>query len=664
MIVNRLRFAVLLFGLLVSRLVVAGTPEAESFSAARDRDFAQASKIFHQLESIDGPKTVENVLVPLNNLWVIMDRSLNLSRLYQSVHPDQEMREISATYEQKFSKLYTEIQLSRLLYDAVSAVDLSGIDAKTRRFAEHTLRDFRRAGVDKDPETRAKIKKLQEELVLISQNFDKNIREDVRSIILNSVDELKGLPEDYIKAHAPDADGKITITTDYPDYIPFMSYASSDARRLELYKEFRRRGYPANQQVLTDLLAKRYQLARLLGYDNYAQYITEDKMIQTPQAAAEFIKKVATVADERASQDYDELLHRLQQDDPNAKEVGDWQKTYIEELVKKENYDFDSRLLRPYFPYEKVRNGLFSLTGEMFKLAYEKVDTIVWDPAVEVYDMYDMEKGKHRIGRFYLDMHPRKDKFKHAMMSEVVTGVKNGHVPEAALVCNFPGGDNGSGLMEHEQVLTFFHEFGHLLHHMLGGNQPWIKLSGITTEWDFVETPSTLLEEWPWNLEILKTFAINDAGQTIPDELITRMNRARKFSLGLDVKQQMFYAAISLNFYNRKNSSFEPLEMVKKLQKEYTPFAYVPDTYMYLAFGHLTDYSAIYYTYMWSEVIAKDLFSVFQAKGLTNPEVALQYRQKILQPGGSRDAADMVKDFLGRPYSFEAFKNWLNGDQI
>ncbi len=661
---NRSLIVFILFSLFTGSVVLAGTGDVDAFKAARDKDFTEAQNIFQYLQNYNGPRNVENVLVPLNNLWVIMDRGMNLSRLYQNVHPAAEIREIAAGYEQKFSSLETEIQLSRPLYDIVTGVDVSGADAKTRRFAEHTLRDFRRAGVDKDPDTRAKIRALQGELVVIGQDFDKNIREDVRSITLNSADELKGLPEDYIKAHAPNSEGKIIITTDYPDYIPFMTYAVSDARRSELYKEFRRRGYPANQPVLEALLAKRYELARLLGYENYAQYVTEDKMIRTPEAAENFINKVAAIAEERATRDYTDLLHRLQKEDPAANEVGSWQKWYISELVKKEDYDFDSRMIRPYFSYEKVREGLFDFTGKMFDVSYVKVDTTVWDPSVEVYDMYDLVRGKRRIGRFYLDMHPRKDKFKHAMMSEVVTGVENGHVPEAALVCNFPGGDDGSALMEHEQVVTFFHEFGHLLHHMLGGNQPWIKLSGITTEWDFVETPSILLEEWAWNPQILKTFAVNAAGQAIPDELVEKMNRTRKFGLGLDVEQQMFYAAVSLNFYNRNNTSFKPLEMVKTLQKKYTPFAYIPDTYMYLSFGHLTDYSAIYYTYMWSEVIAKDLFSTFCSGGLTNPRVALQYRQKILEPGGSQDAADLVRNFLGRPYSFDAFKDWLNNDPI
>jgi thimet oligopeptidase len=250
------------------------------------------------------------------------------------------------------------------------------------------------------------------------------------------------------------------------------------------------------------------------------------------------------------------------------------------------------------------------------------------------------------------------------MMTEVVSGISGRQVPEAALVCNFPGGDDTEGLMEHDQVSTFFHEFGHLLHHIFAGHQPWMNITGINTEWDFVETPSILFEEWVWNADILKTFAISPDNKVIPNELISKMNRARMFNEALSTKQQMFYASISLNFYNRKYGTFDPLETVIELQGKYTPYKYVDDTYMHLSFGHLYGYSAIYYTYMWSQVIAKDLYTEFQKGGLVNPEVAVKYRKTILEPGGSKDADLQVKDFLGRDYSFEAFKLWLNSGAI
>ena len=207
---------------------------------------------------------------------------------------------------------------------------------------------------------------------------------------------------------------------------------------------------------------------------------------------------------------------------------------------------------------------------------------------------------------------------------------------------------------------TFFHEFGHLIHHLFGGKHQWVEVSGFNTEWDFVEAPSQMLEEWAWDATTLKSFATDKEGNPIPDELVSAMNRARDFGKGLWVSHQMFYASVSLNYYNRDPKGLDTTQMMKELQEKYSPFDYVDDTYFHYSFGHLDGYSAIYYTYMWSLVIAKDLFSVFQDAGLLDQEAAARYRNLILGPGGSKDAADMVRDFLQRDYAFDAFSTWLN----
>jgi len=308
----------------------------------------------------------------------------------------------------------------------------------------------------------------------------------VRSIKLDSAQDLDGLPADWVELHKPGTDGKIAITTDYPDYIPFMSYAKNDGPRFALYKEFRKRGYPANQEVLARLLQKRYELAKLLGYDNWAVYITEDKMIKTAGAVQEFVDKVADVSKKRAKKDYDELLAQLKKEMPKAKEVGDWQKAYVEEQLKKSKYSFDSQLVRTYFPFENVKHGILAVTSQMFGLNYKKVNVPVWDKSV---DAYEVRVGDTLYGTFFLDMHPREGKYKHAAAFPIKSGVLGKQTPEAALVCNFSGGDGTAGLMEHDDVETFFHEFGHLLHHILGGRQKWLNISGFNVEWDFVEAP-------------------------------------------------------------------------------------------------------------------------------------------------------------------------------
>lgn len=628
--------------------------QAVAYQKTCDAALDSARKMVASLEAIEGERTVETALVPLNDLWMTIDSGMNRAGLYSAVHPDPSLREVAEGCELEFRKVVTNLGLSRPVYDAVAAVNVEAEDTVTKRYVDHLLRDFRRAGVDKDEPTRERIRALKDELVKIGQDFGKNIREDVRKIELNTVEELAGLPEDYVAKHQPGDDGKIVITTDYPEYIPFMTYADNDDLRLQLYREFRKRGYPANIEVLQTMLAKRYELAQLLGYENWAEYITEDKMIKSEEAAREFIEKIRDVAKARAKSDYDELLVRLKRDQPDAKAVGDWQKSYIQEKVKAEKFSYDPQQVREYFSYDKTREGLFALTSQMFGVQYKEVEADVWYQGVEAYEIVD---NGETIGRFYLDMHPREDKYKHAAAFPIVTGVEGRQIPEAALVCNFPA----EGPMEHNQVETFFHEFGHLIHHLFGGKHRWVGVSGFNTEWDFVEAPSQMLEEWAYDPSTLESFATNEAGEKIPAELVQAIRSARDFGKGLWVAHQMFYASVSLNYYDRNPTDLDTTAMMKELMQEYSPFDYVEDTYFQLSFGHLDGYSAIYYTYMWSLVIAKDMFSVFQEKGMLNPEAAKRYRDYILAPGGSKDAAEMVHDFLERDYTFDAFATWLNG---
>jgi thimet oligopeptidase len=260
-------------------------------------------------------------------------------------------------------------------------------------------------------------------------------------------------------------------------------------------------------------------------------------------------------------------------------------------------------------------------------------------------------------------MHPRDGKYKHAAQFPLKDGVRGMQLPEGVLVCNFaapsPGND---ALLEHDDVVTMFHEFGHLMHHVLGGHQRWIAQSGVATEWDFVEAPSQMFEEWAWSYETLSRFARDARGRTIPKQLVDNMRRANKFGLGTATVQQIFYAAISLGFHRTPPDALDQLAEVQRLQGQYTPFRYVPGTKFHASFGHLVGYSAMYYTYQWSLAIAKDLLVPFERGGLMNKATTHAYRDKVLAPGGSRDAADLVRDFLGRDHDFGAYERYLVED--
>lgn len=627
-------------------------PAAKDYLQGCEADFKLVSTQFFDLTHNKKPLADAALLDQVNQMDIVIDRQMNKASLYSNVHPNESIRTASESCEQHFVELISEMSLSRPLYDLLTKVDLQKLSPDDKRYVEHTLRDYRRSGVDKDEVTRSRIKKLNEEINLVGQQFDKNYREGGRKIEVNSVRELKGLPKDYIDRHKPNADGKIIITTDNPDYMPVMQYAENDVLRERLYKAYRNIAYPENKAVLEELLAKRYELATLLGYSDYATYITEEKMIKTPGNAQAFIDKVSTLANARAAQEYQVLLQRLKKIDPKATRVADWQKFYLEQLIKKEQYQVDGQKIRQYFPFAKVQQGIFDLTQTMFGVTIKPWQTETWHPSVQGYEMWDADK---LIGRFYLDLHPREEKYKHAAQFGVQSGVKGVQPPIAALVCNFPGGDNPNELMGHDDVETFLHEFGHLLHTIFGGNHERLAFSGVRTEHDFVEAPSQMLEEWMWDADTLASFARNEKGEVIPRALVEKMRSGRDFGRGLWTKHQLFYAALSLNFYNKNPATMDLNQVIEQIQSSYSPFGYVPETHFYTSFGHLNGYSAVYYTYMWSLVIASDMFSEFEKAGLRNPEVAQRYRQAVLAPGGTKDAADLVADFLGRPFNFDAF---------
>jgi thimet oligopeptidase len=385
-------------------------------------------------------------------------------------------------------------------------------------------------------------------------------------------------------------------------------------------------------------------------------------MIGSAQAAQEFIDRIAKAAEPRARADLAALLARKRKDDPHATEVFDHERAYYEELVKREQYDFDAQSVRPYFEFNQTRDGLLAITAKLFDVEYRKVaDAGVWHPDVDVYDVYQV--GGAKLGRIFLDLHPRENKYKHAAQFPLVNGVAGKQLPEGVLVCNFPDpkASKGPALMDHDDVVTMFHEFGHLMHHILSGRQRWVYFSGVATEQDFVEAPSQMLEEWAWDPSTLALFARHvETHAPIPAELVARMRAANELGKGVFARTQMFYAALSLRYHELDAAHIDFTKTVAELQNRYSMFGYVDGTRFYDSFGHLNGYSAMYYTYMWSLVIAKDLLSEFQKHSLLDAKTAHHYRDTVLAPGGSKDAADLVRDFLGRPYSFDAYQRWLD----
>ncbi|MHA3701768.1 M3 family metallopeptidase [Jatrophihabitans sp. YIM 134969] len=600
-----------------------------------------------------GAVTGADVLLRWNDADTALRDAASLASLLSEVHPDAEVRTLAEDLAQRIDAVSTDRDLDPALFAAIEALDGDAVSAAgddADRFHDHVLRDFRRAGVASPEADRVRLKEISQRLTVVDQDFSRRIREDVRSVRLRP-EQLDGLPADYVEAHPPGDDGLVTITTDYPDYLPFRTFATDADARRELALAFLNRAYPDNEPSLHEMFDLRAEQAALLGFDSWPDLDAAVKMIGSGDAIGAFIERLADAAGPAAARDREVLVARMQQDLPAATGLDSSQLGYYEELVRREQYDVDAQQVRRYFDFPAVRKGLLDVTGRLFGVEYREVDAPSWHEDVVVHDVV---RDGVVIGRIRLDLHPRDGKYKHAAQFDLAVGLTDRQLPEGVLVCNFP-----RGLMEHDDVVTLFHEFGHLLHHVLGGAQRWARFSGVATEWDFVEAPSQMLEEWAWDVSVLQTFAADADGTPIPADLVERMRAADEFGNGIFVRTQTFYAAVSYLLHRDRPADLSA--EVERLQRRYSPVDPLPGTHFEASFGHLGGYSSGYYTYMWSLVIAKDMFSRFDPADLLAPGVAGEYRDRVLVPGGSRDAADLVHAFLGREFGFDAFAAWLSG---
>ena len=623
----------------------------EEWLAARcDGQLAEARRLADVLRQGGEARSTDEILQVWNGLNLALRNTFAVASLLANVHPDEAVRGRAERAEQDASRLQTTLELDRQVYEALAAADPAQLDEDARRVLALSLRDFRRAGVDRDEAVRNRLRELAERETEVGQAFAKNIRDGVRSVSVAQA-ALDGLPADFVASHPAGEDGTVVLTTDSPDFIPFLTFSRDRAARGVMVDAFWNRAWPENEALLHELLALRREHAQALGYDGWPAYDAEVKMIGTGEAIPAFIDRITDASAAPGREDVEMLLRRLQQDHPDVEAVSRVDKEFYAEALRRELFDVDAQRVRGYFDFAKVRAGLLAVTGRLFDVEYVEVaDAHTWHADVA---SYDVVRDGRTLGRIHLDLHPRAGKYGHAAQFELTAGIRDRQLAEGVLVCNF-----SRFLMEHSHVVTLFHEFGHLVHHVLAGGQEWVRFSGVATEWDFVEAPSQMLEHWAWDADVLQTFATDADDRPIPRALVEKMRAADELGTGLHVRTQMFYAALSYRLH--QDVPDDITATMREVQATYDLLAYVPDTHFFASFGHLQGYGSAYYTYMWSLVIAKDLFSSFDRADLFASDVAHRYRDRVLARGGSRDAADLVEDFLGRPYDIAAFERWLH----
>jgi thimet oligopeptidase len=548
------------------------------------------------------------------------------------------------------------------VYDALVAMKLDGASAATKHFVERTLLGYRLAGVDKDKETLGRLHALHDKATELSLAFSRNIQEGAKTIQATP-EELEGLPADYIARHSPqkgeEGGSRVTLTTDPPDMMPVMTFAASAALRERMFLAYNTRAYPENRQLLLDLLATRQEIARVIGFRSWADLATADQMMESAANVRKFLARLDEASRDGAKHEHALVLEFVRKRQPGLSEIDITSRGYWYEQFRRARFDFDSQSVRPYFPYARVEAGVLETAAKLFKVEFRPSNAPAWDPAVSVFEVFD---GGRLVGRFYLDMHPREGKDKWFSAAPVVTGVRGRALPEAALICNFPApNEKDPGLLQYSDVVTFFHEFGHLMHAILGGHTEWAGLSGFATEGDFIEVPSQMLEEFFRDEKLLQAFARHyETGEVLPVELIRSMKRAGAFGRADWIRTQLYYTTLSLDLHDRDPKGIDPDVMTRELYRAFQPWTWLEGNKMYASFGHLTGYSSNYYTYMFDKVIALDFFVQFDPADLLGCEAGARYRKAVLEQGGSKPGREMVRDFLGRDEEFAAFSKWLN----
>jgi len=579
------------------------------------------------------------------------------------VAEDDAVRETARDWEQRLGKYAVDLGFREDLYAAIkqyaATTEARSLRGEEKRLLDRTLLDYKRNGFELEPEGRARVRELMNRLVELGTDFRKAI-DTWDDGIVAAREELTGMPDRWIDALTKVDDGGVTkyrVTLAYPEIQPFMDNCENAALRRELFLKNQNKGGADNVRVLEEAIRVRQEIASLLGYDSWAAYVVEKRMARRPENVDNFLRDLESKVRIKAARDMERLSATKQAHvgDPHI-EIWDWW-FYTNRLLKTE-FAVDDFAVAEYFPLDAVLDGLFMVTQELLGIRYEAAAGAPrWHDDVQAYDIYDAD-GSAPFARFYMDLYPRPNKFNHAAAFTLRAGreLPDGTYqhPASCIVANFtkPTAEAPS-LLRHTEVVTFFHEFGHILHQTLTRAR-YLEFSGSSTERDFVEAPSQMLEHWVWDRDVLRRFSRHHrTGEPLPDGLLESMVRAKNLSSGIATLRQLFFARLDFAFHS-PGFNGDTMAALKELYP-ITGFPYPEGTHFHSGFGHLFGYDAGYYGYLWSRVFGDDMWTRFERAGVLDRATGIEYRRKILERGGSVDGDVLVRDFLGREPNSDAF---------
>ena len=636
------------------------------FLPALERGMSLHDAEIDAITSDNDAPTFENVILAYDRSGRMLAQTELIFGMLCAAENTPEMQALQERVMPLLAAHADKILLNEKLFERVKAVyDRRGaleLDAEQNRLLEKTYRDFVRAGALLDAEQKARLKAINGELSLAAVKFGQNILAENGNyaLVLESAD-LDGIPSNVRdqareKAEATGKKGKYVFTLHKPSLIPFLTYSQKRELREEIYKAYLNRCNNGdeydNKQLINDFIRLRTEKAHLLGYPSYADYVVADEMAGTTDAVYKLLNEIWTPALARAKGELAEMEELFKKDHPDG-EFASWDWWYYAEKVRKQKYQLEEELLRPYFSLENVQSGIFFLANRLYGITFRPIVVPLYHPDAIAYEVLDADES--HLGVLYFDYFPRDGKSQGAWCGNYVEQTyEDGKrvAPVVSIVCNFTRPtSNAPALLTLDETETLFHEFGHALHFLFHD----VKYRGLTeVEGDFVELPSQLMENWAFDPEVLKQYAVHyRSNEVIPEYLAAKLRRSELFNQGFMTTELIAASLSDMDIHSiTEYEPFDPMEFERKaLTEKRGLIPQIEPRYRYPYFSHIFDggYSAGYYFYTWAEVLDKDVFEAFRESGdLFNKKIADDFRRKILARGGSEDGMTMYRDFRGK----------------
>ena len=629
--------------------------EAPQVEPAIDELLADAAR------RLDETIASERPLHALDVMTERLDYAMNVVRHLESVATTPELRAAFNATQPKVSAFYSSLPLNEGLWNAIkryaATEEARALTGTMKRYLTKTMDSFKRHGAELDPAGKARLREIDVALTELTTKFSENVLDSTNAyeLVLTEEQKLAGLPPAAVAAARASAEAKgkpgWRFTLQGPSYVALMTYLDDAQIREEVWRAYNSRaasGVHDNRALIVKILELRNEKARLLGFRDFADLVLDDRMAHKGDAAQKFLDDLRVKTERRFAEENAELTAFAK------RPLEPWDIAYWAEKQRAALYDFDEEALRPYFPLERVVNGMFEIFGRVFgiRVAEEK-GVPAWDPEVHCYAIQDQATGQ-KLGSFYADWYPRENKRGGAWMDSILTGNPAEGRPHLGLICGnlTPPVDGKPALLTHREAETIFHEFGHLLHHLLSRVEVR-SLAGTSVAWDFVELPSQIMENWCWERESLDLLARHwETGEPIPDELFHKMKRAKTFRAANAQMRQLGFGFVDLSLHRNWDGKTDVLRYARDLLANFSAAPLPEDYAMIAGFTHLfaspVGYGAGYYSYKWAEVLDADAFTRFRKEGVFSEATGRDFREKVLARGDSEDPALLYRSFMGR----------------